>query len=160
MNKDKEVQRRYTLSKGRGKESFTASADKYPQGYFKPKPCRECSELFQPVAPSHLYCSDPCAELAHDRARMLKSYNLSIEAYQKMVEDHAGFCAICGGTGFELSKNQRLLLVIDHCHKSGAVRGLLCHNCNRGLGLFKDNEESLANAIEYLKRSKKLEADP
>ena len=152
MGEVKTKERRYKLSKSRQTKNFTASAEKYPQGYFKLKPCRECKTDFQSIAPSYMYCCDECAEVAHDRARMLKSYNLSLEDYQVMVEEHAGSCGICGGQGFELSPGQRLLLVIDHCHKSGAVRGLLCHNCNRGLGLFKDNVESLKNAIIYLER--------
>lgn len=41
-------------------------------------------------------------------------------------------------------------LVVDHCHDTGIVRGLLCHNCNRALGLFKDKIEVLKNAIKYL----------
>lgn len=147
-----EFVKRYKLAKGRNKENFSASPDKYPQGYFKDKPCRECKDEFSPIAPSHMYCSDECAAVAHDRARMLKSYNLTPEDYNKMVEEHAGNCAICGGQGFELAPGQKLLLVIDHCHKSGAVRGLLCHNCNRGLGLFKDNIESLKTAIKYLEK--------
>lgn len=147
-----EYVKRYKLAKGRDRENFSASPDKYPQGYFKDKACRECKDLFSPIAPSHMYCSDPCAAIAHDRARMLKSYNLSLEDYNKMVDEHAGNCAICAGQGFELSPGQKLLLVIDHCHKTGAVRGLLCHNCNRGLGLFKDNIESLKTAIKYLER--------
>jgi len=142
--------KRYKLAKGRNKENFSASPDKYPQGYFKDTPCRECKELFSPIAPSHMYCSDECAAVAHDRARMLKSYNLSLEDYNKMVEEHQGNCAICGGQGFELAPGQRLLLVIDHCHESGVVRGLLCHNCNRGLGLFQDNIDSLKTARKYL----------
>ena len=42
-------------------------------------------------------------------------------------------------------------LNVDHCHETGKIRGLLCHNCNRALGLFKDNVEFLERAILYLK---------
>lgn len=51
-------------------------------------------------------------------------------------------CAICLAENF--TEN------IDHCHKKGNVRGILCGNCNKGLGLFKDNIEYLLNAINYL----------
>lgn len=44
-------------------------------------------------------------------------------------------------------------LALDHDHKTGAVRGLLCHNCNRALGLFQDSISNLENAIDYLKRA-------
>jgi len=41
-------------------------------------------------------------------------------------------------------------LVVDHDHKTGDIRGMLCHNCNRALGLFKDSVVNLKSAIEYL----------
>ena len=43
-------------------------------------------------------------------------------------------------------------LVVDHDHKTGAVRGLLCHNCNRALGLLQDSKENLMNCLSYLER--------
>ena len=137
---------------GRSQSNMTATADKYPQGYFKVKPCRECGVEFQPNAPSHLYCGDNCNQRAHDGARLHKAYGITLAAYEKMVEDHGGKCAICGGEGFELVVGQRLKLVIDHCHTTGAVRGLLCHNCNRGLGLLQDSVTNLQSAVRYLER--------
>jgi len=58
-------------------------------------------------------------------------------------------CAICGITEEETKKS----FCVDHDHKTGKVRGLLCNNCNHGLGLFKDNTLFLARAINYLKES-------
>lgn len=81
---------------------------------------------------------------------MEKAYGMTLEEYEGLVKSHAGKCAICGGEGFELVPGQKSLVVIDHCHATGKVRGLLCHNCNRGLGLFKDSVESLKSAIKYL----------
>lgn len=69
-----------------------------------------------------------------------------------MVINQRGLCAICGNSP-DLNK-QHTGLVIDHCHTSGSVRALLCHKCNQALGLFKDNINSLKNAIEYLKKYK------
>lgn len=54
------------------------------------------------------------------------------------------FCAICGSSD---------KLVVDHDHNTMKIRGVLCHYCNIGLGLFKDNPELLSTAIEYLKKS-------
>jgi hypothetical protein len=65
-------------------------------------------------------------------------------------------CDICGGTENSGSRNNKHLgklyaLVMDHNHKNGKFRGMLCNHCNRGLGNFKDNIQNLENAILYLK---------
>lgn len=76
-----------------------------------------------------------------------KRYGMTGEGYHDLVRLQGGVCAICGGkcpTGRELS--------VDHCHETGMVRGLLCINCNRGLGNFKDDPELLNAAIAYLGR--------
>lgn len=70
---------------------------------------------------------------------------LTEEEYEAMRERQGGVCAICG----EKSKNGRL--AVDHVHGPNTVRGLLCSLCNTGLGLFKDDPDRLAAAIEYLK---------
>lgn len=44
-------------------------------------------------------------------------------------------------------------LVVDHCHDTGKIRGLLCHNCNRALGLLKDSVHTLESAIDYLEKT-------
>jgi len=131
---------------------MTANASKYPQGFFKPKPCKKCSTTFQPNAPSHNYCSQTCADYALVSAYLTRNYGITYGDYQRMLEEQGGRCKLCNGDGFVMDKNKhKLKLVVDHCHKTGAVRGLLCHNCNRGLGLFKDNHNTLQSAIEYLK---------
>lgn len=137
---------------GRSQSKMTAAPEKYPQKAFKEKPCRWCGTEFQPQAPSHLYCGDDCNQKGHDDARLRKAYGISLEQYEAMVTEHNGKCGICGGEGFELVAGQRLKLVIDHCHETGSVRGLLCHNCNRGLGLLKDSIQTLQSAVEYLVR--------
>jgi hypothetical protein len=128
----------------------TASPDKYPQGYFNEKPCRECGTLFSPIAPRHLYCTDNCVDIGHQRNWLCKNYKMTLEEYQELFRSQNGKCAICEGVGFAITKNQRQLIVIDHCHTSGKIRGLLCHNCNRALGLFQDKVSNLENAIRYL----------
>jgi hypothetical protein len=86
------------------------------------------------------------------RKRMLKQkYNLSIEEFDKMFETQNFKCAICSNTH---SYGRRNTLHVDHCHETGKVRGLLCNNCNAGMGLLQDNIENLKKAIEYLEKSK------
>lgn len=68
-----------------------------------------------------------------------------------MLNTQNHLCKICNLPGFKLDPRSKTLLVVDHCHSTGKVRGLLCHNCNRALGLFKDNTNSIENALNYLK---------
>lgn len=76
-----------------------------------------------------------------------RKYGIRDADYQKMLTDQNKRCAICGTeTG----------LVVDHCHVSRKVRGLLCHNCNIGLGQFKDNIRLLQHAQKYLEENQEF----
>ena len=134
----------------RTQSDMTATPDKYPQGRFKVKPCRWCSNQFQPLAPSHLYCSDECADKGQTDNYLRKTYSIGYNDFFEMFNAQDGKCKICKQAGFALVPNQRVYLVVDHCHTTGAVRGLLCHNCNRGLGMFQDDLATLRSAVEYL----------
>jgi hypothetical protein len=80
------------------------------------------------------------------RNSVVKSkYGLSTAEYRELIQAQEGKCAICAGT---CSTNQRLC--VDHCHKTGAVRGLLCNNCNRAIGLLQDDPNLLQQAKDYL----------
>lgn len=134
------------------KAEQTADPSKYPQGYFKPKPCRCCKEVFTPKAPSELYCSDNCKDKGIMNAYLQRNYGITFRQYRLMLEDQKGLCKICGSEGFIMNKDRhKMKLVVDHCHSTGKVRGLLCHNCNRALGLFQDSRDSLLKAIDHLK---------
>lgn len=63
-----------------------------------------------------------------------------------MKDDQVGRCAICEKL---LSSNTKHIHV-DHCHKTNITRGLLCANCNKGIGFFKDSIKNLQRAINYL----------
>jgi hypothetical protein len=63
-----------------------------------------------------------------------------------MLADQDGKCAIC----WCKSQGERRRFAVDHCHNSGKVRGLLCDNCNKGIGNLKHSPEILARAITYL----------
>ena len=139
------------VNRNKPKVEQTATASKYPQGYFKPKPCRCCKEVFTPNAPSELYCSDLCKDKGLMNAYLMRNYKITFRTYRLMLESQNNLCKICGSEGFIMNKDRhKMKLVIDHCHSTGKVRGLLCHNCNRALGLFKDSQGSLIKAIDYL----------
>lgn len=82
-------------------------------------------------------------------AWLLRNYGISIEDYDKLYESQGGRCRICGTS----RPRGRGGFHVDHCHESGAVRGLLCASCNLMLGLVKDSKETLMKAIEYLMAS-------
>jgi len=75
-------------------------------------------------------------------------YNLSLDQYNALYEQQNGLCAICSAS--------KKILCVDHCHKSGIIRSLLCRSCNRGLGLFNESPAVLKQAIKYIKRFDKV----
>lgn len=105
------------------------------------------------MAPCHGYCCGDCSAKGNTRKYLKKNYNISYEFYMEMYAKFDGMCHICRSKGFKIDANQRLNLVVDHCHITGLVRGMLCHNCNRALELFQDNTQFLNNAVEYLERA-------
>lgn len=81
---------------------------------------------------------------------MATATEITLEEYDAMLEAQGGGCAICGAT--ESGHGRTRNLCVDHDHTTGAVRALLCHGCNGGLGHFKDDPDRMLAAIEYLKR--------
>ena len=143
-------------NRNRKQTDMTAKVDKYPNGFFKEKHCKRCNSLFTPIAPSHNLCSQVCCDEQNTNNYLLRTYNISIEDYRQMLLDQNNLCKICETAGFKLDPRSHTLLVVDHCHQSGKVRGLLCHNCNRALGLFKDNLEAIERSIIYLKSAETI----
>jgi hypothetical protein len=81
---------------------------------------------------------------SHDRA-VVKTYGLEPGEYDLMYEEQGGTCAICQrATG----KTKRL--AVDHSHRTGEVRGLLCGPCNKLIGYFRDSPAALRRAAAYL----------
>lgn len=98
--------------------------------------CRECDAA--PARERKL--ADPVRKQTVARARYARiTYGMTLEEFDGLKE--GGECAICGGTD---------RLRIDHDHDLNEVRGVLCHSCNVGLGLFKDNPLVVLKAAEYL----------
>jgi hypothetical protein len=81
-------------------------------------------------------------------AKLLKQqYGMTEADYLALLEQQAGACLICGRSPQEAGDPR---LVVDHDHATGRVRGLLCTDCNLGLGRFADSIERLASAARYL----------
>lgn len=99
----------------------------------------------------------PCFSTKYDNGRRAKyhrlyTFGVDDSTYQGMLESQQGVCAICKGT----NKNGKALAV-DHNHATGDIRGLLCISCNTALGKFRDSEELLLRAINYLKGVEMIE---
>ncbi len=85
---------------------------------------------------------------ATDRLRMTR-YGMSFEQYEAMKKIQNHCCAICKTHESEFSRQ----LSVDHCHITGVIRGLLCLNCNTGIGKLGDNNVMLRKAINYLEKT-------
>lgn len=78
----------------------------------------------------------------------MKAHHNNKKIAERLKEEVGNQCSICGSEGSEKE------LVVDHCHTTGYVRGLLCEKCNMALGFFGDTIEGLHKAMEYLKKPK------
>jgi hypothetical protein len=90
----------------------------------------------------------------YQRATNLKkNFGLSLAEYNAMAAAQNNCCAICKQpeTFVHSATNEVAKLAVDHCHATGAIRKLLCKNCNNALGMFKDSVTLLSAAIQYLK---------
>lgn len=83
----------------------------------------------------------------HREDRFKRAYGISLDEYNIFLENQGGVCAICGQPEKDSKKTY---LSVDHDHETGKVRGLLCSDCNRGLGSFKDSPDLLDKAKAYL----------
>lgn len=144
------------LKRNKPQVEQTGAPDKYPQGFFNDKPCRKCKSIFSPKAPSHMYCTQECADWALTTRYLKREYGITLDDYYLLFKDQNGLCKICNLQGWRMAEYHKLELVVDHCHTSGKVRGLLCHNCNRGIGLLKELPENFINAINYLKSAETI----
>jgi hypothetical protein len=83
--------------------------------------------------------------------RVAKRFDLTLDHLNRMKAEHSGECDICGSEETAIVYGTTKTLAVDHCHKTGRIRGFLCQNCNTALGKFNDDIELLKSAIEYLK---------
>jgi len=89
----------------------------------------------------------------HKSMKLRRAYGVTIEQYNEMLAAQNGCCAICDKPESNEIRGKVVSLAVDHCHKTGAVRALLCSACNTALGLFNDDPELLAKAQQYVLRS-------
>jgi len=120
--------------------------------------CRSCHNKMQ----REKYNSDPEAKLKRQirenrrknrdpliarKAELKRLYGITWDDYVKMLKEQGEVCAIC-----KEECRIKKMLSVDHDHKTGKVRGLLCNGCNTSLGRFKDSTILLQRAIDYLEK--------
>ena len=106
--------------------------------------CKECDK--KRLAENY----DP---IKYREQHLQRSYGITQQDYDVMLVEQNHQCAICGTTDPGGRHNSNYF-VVDHCHTTGKVRKLLCHNCNTALGLIGDNTQVLQSMIKYLQISK------
>jgi hypothetical protein len=126
-----------------------------------PKKCNNCKEE-KPI--SHFYRNNTCKDGRRGECKkcrrkynmsnivrnmhLRRNYHMTVEDYNKLLNLQNKKCAICKSV--KPGGKSEIHFSVDHCHDSNKVRGLLCANCNRGIGSFKDDINILKAAIEYL----------
>lgn len=87
--------------------------------------------------------------------RRATRFGITVEQLEGMEASQAGLCAICGQPETTRGAHGKVKsLAVDHCHETGRIRGLLCNNCNRAIGLLGDSVDLLLKAVQYLKGEK------
>lgn len=109
--------------------------------------CKQCSDAYTKEWSKN---NKEKYNVIQKRSRLFRYYGVTLEWFYTTLEEQDFSCAVCGiekcTTGREFS--------VDHCHKTGEVRGILCHSCNVALGHVGDSVERLTQLIAYLDRHK------
>lgn len=117
--------------------------------------CKVCENVEAKERYHKKYRLNPDTKKRNYINRLLREYGLTEDSYKELWEANKGKCTICStdliNVLYENSVGVRA--VVDHCHSSGKVRGLLCHKCNGGLGQFNDDLELIEKALYYLKNN-------
>lgn len=106
--------------------------------------CKTCGSEFKQWGKGEYkyFCSTACRRTMRSR---LYYHNMKLTDFLALLDKYAGLCDLCG-------KAVKGTPHVDHCHKTGRFRGLLCRPCNTSLGHFSDDVEKLQRAIDYLQR--------
>jgi recombination endonuclease VII len=123
-----------------------------------------CSRQARPGLKTCQVCSDVTKQWNKDNPTKRKAYQrkhqlgVTQDRYDAMLDMQNGRCAICNVVLKDGSRTTTAQ--VDHNHKNFEIRGLLCHNCNIGLGYFKDDTVILLNAVSYLNHYIIIENEP
>lgn len=107
--------------------------------------CEHCNRAYHRIN----YAQNAEQRTRDNRTRYYKTrYGLTLEDVDAMFDAQGGRCAICGT---EAPGDRYKKFHVDHCHTTGKVRGMLCGQCNRGIGALGDDPDRVQRAADYLK---------
>jgi len=104
--------------------------------------CKSCKREYSKRNPRRIEQSRQC--------NLKQKFGITLDQYDQMFEIQGGVCAICGNVETHKNHYGIVRLSVDHNHKTGKIRGLLCNNCNTGLGHFKEDPGLMLKATNYI----------
>jgi hypothetical protein len=115
--------------------------------YEKTRNCKKCH--LENMKDYHSRNKEKVA-LINRKHKLMRNYGITIQQYEYLLKEQNSKCAICGTS--EIKRSKAKYFNVDHNHKTGKIRGLLCHDCNVLLGKLSDNIEICKKVIEYLSK--------
>lgn len=125
--------------------------------------CRKCSNRYVKQWQTE---NPEKRNLSELKSGLKKRYGISVERYLELYSKQLGKCAICSVavasqvdvaiTLARSEKDKNSTAHVDHCHKTGIVRGLLCSKCNTGIGQLQESVDILESAIRYIESAQKI----
>ena len=130
----------------------------------KLKKCSKCKKVY-PASKEYFHrrkkgkygldswCKN-CHKISHKEIHIRKTYGITLDKLREMLIKQNYRCTICGRYFDEIKKLSHKHINIDHDHKTGKIRGVLCASCNRMIGFGFDNPFIFVSAIKYVKKHK------
>lgn len=130
--------------------------------------CKFCISLDKKQALTKYRLTNPAKTIKKFRNKLeyrrncnYLKYGINLYQYEELLKSQNNVCAICKNPETMTKKTGILQnLSVDHCHKTGKVRGLLCSKCNTGIGYFREDIKIFENAIEYIQNKKSRNTTP
>lgn len=141
-----EIIRSEVLSKSKFFERFIGVCRKCRDEYLTRAADRECEIRRKEQERKNAIVKKYSSKNRSKESFLRNKWKLTIDDFESMMNKQDRKCAICGKREDEMKRGFH----IDHNHATGKIRGLLCLNCNTGLGMFKDNPKLISKAKEYL----------
>lgn len=107
--------------------------------------CRECQNF---MSKEYRKNNEKKYYETYKNTRLKREYGISLIQYNEILKNQNNSCAICEST--DTGRKDSKSFAVDHCHKTGKIRGLLCMRCNTDIGKFRDDVNLLQKAIDYL----------